>query len=64
MTPEPGGFVKMQRRRPDGRLEDSLAVGPLRLPPYSGSLAGELPLYATGYIAGLRLRHARFVLAG
>jgi hypothetical protein len=64
VAPEPGGFVKMQRRRPDGRLEDSLAVGPLRLPPYSGSLAGELPLYATGYISGLRLRHAQFVLRG
>src|SRR5271167_2269551 len=34
VKPDPGGFVKMQRHRSDGALEDSLAVGPLRLPPY------------------------------
>jgi hypothetical protein len=34
-------------------LEDSFAVGPLHLPPYSGSLTGELPLYAAGRIRTL-----------
>ncbi len=64
VRPDPGGFVKMQRHYSDGRLEDSLAVGPLRLPPYSGSLTGELPLYAAGYIAGLSRRYPQFELAG
>jgi hypothetical protein len=64
VAPEGGEYVKMQRRYPDGRLEDSLAVGPLSLPPYSGALSGELPVYAAGYINALRLRHARFALSG
>jgi hypothetical protein len=63
-APEPGGYVKVQRRGPDGRLEDSFAVGPLRLPPYSGVLSGELPLYASGYIRALSRRYAGFVLRG
>src|SRR6202034_3982543 len=33
-TPEPGQFVRIVRRS-GGRLEDSFAVAPLRLPPYS-----------------------------
>jgi hypothetical protein len=64
VKPDPGEFVKMQRHRSGGELEDSLAVGPLRLPPYSGSLTGELPVYAAGYINGLRTRHPQFELAG
>ncbi len=63
-APEPGGYVKVQRRGPGGRLEDSFAVGPLRLPPYSGALSGELPLYASGYIRALKRRYADFVLRG
>src|SRR5271155_4477648 len=46
VAPDPGGYVKVQRRRADGRLEDSFAVDPLRLPAYSGELSGELPIYA------------------
>jgi len=61
---EPGSFVKIQRHRSDGELEDSLAVSPLELPPYSGSLSGELPLYAAGYITGLSHRIPQFVLRG
>ena len=63
-APDPGGYVKVQRRRPDGRLEDSFAVGPLELPPYSGGLSGELPLYAAGYIKGLARRYPQFVPRG
>jgi hypothetical protein len=63
-APEPGGYVRVQRRGADGRLEDSFAVGPLRLPPYSGALSGELPLYASGYIRALRHRYGDFVLRG
>ena len=64
MAPDPGGYVKVQRRRADGSLEDSFAVEPLQLPPYSGELSGELPLYATGYIRGLARRDPDFVLRG
>jgi hypothetical protein len=64
VRPDPGGYVKLQRHRADGTLEDSFAVGPLTLPPYSGSLSGELPLFAAGYIRGLARSHAEFVLWG
>jgi len=62
VAPNPGGYVKVQRHRSDGRLEDSFAVEPLELPPYAGGLSGELPLYAAGYIRGLRARYVDFVL--
>jgi hypothetical protein len=62
VAPDRGGYVKIQRHRSDGRLEDSFAVEPLALPPYSGGLSGELPLYAAGYIRGLRARYSDFVL--
>jgi len=35
-APDPGGYVKVQRRRSDGTLEDSYAVEPLLLPPLLG----------------------------
>lgn len=60
----PGEWVRLERRAPDGRLQDSYSVRPLRLPPYSGSLSGELPLYAAGYIRMLRGHDADFVLRG
>jgi hypothetical protein len=62
VAPDPGGYVKVERRGADGRLEDSFAVEPLRLPAYFGDPAGELPLYATGYILALRERLPQFVL--
>jgi hypothetical protein len=61
---DPGGYVKVQRRGPGGRLEDSFAVEPLRLPPYSGELSAELPLFASSYIRGLSARDPHFVLRG
>ncbi len=64
VAPDPGGYVKIQRRGADGRLEDSFAVDPLRLAPYSGSLSGELPLYASGYIRTLSKSDRDFVLRG
>jgi hypothetical protein len=63
-APDPGGYVKVTRTRADGVLEDSFAVALLRLPPYSGQLSGELPLYAAGYILALNRRYAGFVLRG
>jgi hypothetical protein len=64
VAPDPGGYVKVQRHLNDGRLEDSFAVESLVLPPYSGGISGELPLYAVGYIRGLSERYAGFVLRG
>jgi hypothetical protein len=64
VRPDPGGWVKVQRHGPGGRLEDSFAVEPLTLPAYGGEESGELPLYAAGYIAGLRRRYKDFVLRG
>jgi hypothetical protein len=64
VAPDPGGYVKIQRRGSDGLLKDSLAVDPLRLPPYSGSVTGELPVYAAAYIRELGHRYPGFVLRG
>jgi hypothetical protein len=62
VAPDPGGFVKVQRHRSGGRLEDSFAVEPLTLPPYTGSLTGALPVYAAEYIRTLARRYREFVL--
>jgi hypothetical protein len=63
-APDPGGFVRVARRHSDGALMDSFAVDRLLLPPYSGGLAGELPLYAAVYIRQLSRRYEGFVLRG
>ena len=63
-APEPGGFVRVQSHSASGRLEYSFAVNPLQLPPYRGSVLGEVPLYATGYIRALARRYPDFVLRG
>jgi hypothetical protein len=62
--PDAGGYVRVVRRRADGRLRDSLAVEPLVLPPYTGELSAELPLYAERYIRELGRRHEGFALRG
>ena len=62
--PAVGEWVRLERRSSGGVLEDSYAVRPLMLPRYSGSLSGELPLYAAGYIRTLRSHDADFVLRG
>ncbi len=62
-APAPGQLVRIERRT-HGRLEDSFAVAPLRLPPYPGGLSAELPLYASGYIEGLSRKYGGFVLRG
>lgn len=65
VAPDPGGDVKVARRsNASGRLLDSFAVAPLRLPSYAGGLSGELPLYAVGYIRALAARYRGFQLQG
>jgi hypothetical protein len=61
---EPGGYVRVQGKDGAGQLEYSYAVDPLELPPYSGALSGELPVYATGYAEGLASRFTDFQLRG
>jgi|SRR5271165_2225324 len=61
---DPGGYVKVASRGADGRPQDSFAVEPLRLPPYSGGLSGEVPLYASRLIEGLSRSDPEFMLRG
>jgi hypothetical protein len=63
-TPDPGGYVKLHALEADGSLKDSFAVEPLMLPPYTGGLSGELPVYATGYARELERQDEHFVLHG
>lgn len=63
-APDPGGYVKVRRVRPDGTLAYSFAVAPLTLPPYRGELEAELPLVADGYIHTLERRDRDFALSG
>jgi hypothetical protein len=60
--PDPGDYIKLERHRGDGTLEDSFAVRPFTLPPYAGELSGELPLFAEQYIRTLSSRYSEFVL--
>lgn len=62
-SPDPGGYVKVARRS-HGLLQSSYAVNPLTLPPYSGSVTGEMPLVASGYAASLARRFAGFRMEG
>lgn len=64
VAPERGGFVKVQSRYADGALKYSYAVDPLTLPPYTGILQSEIPLYATGFIRALAQRYPEFALRG
>lgn len=63
-APRAGELVKVQRLRANGRVRDSFAVAPLRLPPYSGELSAELPLYTAGLIEQLSRGYQRFALRG
>lgn len=57
-APEPGGYARVARSRA-GHLEDSFAVAPAHLPPYRGSITGELPLWSTGVVAALQRRYGQ-----
>lgn len=64
VQPEPGGYVKVDARWPNGELKYSYAVNPVLLPPYTGALEGEMPLYAAAYIRMLSARERGFVFRG
>jgi hypothetical protein len=57
-----GADMRVETRSPTGRLLDWFEVDPLRLGPYSGEISGQLPVFATAYIAGLARRIPGFVL--
>ncbi len=63
-TPDPGGYVKVQARWPDGALKYSFAVDPLALPAYSGEVTAAEPLYATRLTQVLSGRYRGFELRG
>jgi hypothetical protein len=63
-TPDPNGFVKLQSRWHGGELKYSYAVGPLRLPRYTGEASAEMSLYAVGFIHTLSARYEDFELRG
>jgi hypothetical protein len=63
-APDPGGYVKVARFTPSGRLEDSFAVEPLTLPPYQGEQSGAEPLYASGFVRSLAAHSQGFELLG
>jgi len=63
-APDPGGYVKVQTRFPDGALKYSYAVDPLLLPAYSRELTAELPLFVTGFVPSFARGYADFELRG
>jgi hypothetical protein len=64
VTPDAGGYVKVQSRWPDGALKYSYAVDPLLLPAYSREPTAELPLFVTGLLPSFARRYTDFELRG
>jgi hypothetical protein len=64
VPPGEGAFVELRSPRSGGPLKYAYRVYPLHLPPYSGGLSGELPMFASRYILGLPSRFSDFVLTG
>jgi hypothetical protein len=64
VAPDPGGYIKIQKRSPHGRLLYSFAVDPLTVPPYTGEQSAALPLYASSYIRERRRLDPSWMLRG
>jgi hypothetical protein len=62
VAPARGELARVEARS-RGLLAASFAVASLRVPPYSGDLEGELPLFAKELIEGLAARYPHFALA-
>jgi hypothetical protein len=61
VPPRDGELVRIEGRRPG--LLVSVAVSPLKLPPYAGNVVhGLLPAYASGYTRRLRRLHDRLLV--
>jgi hypothetical protein len=56
-----GAYARVEQRT-GGRLVQAIEFDPVRLPPYSGDVSGELPLFANSYIARLAARTPAFRL--
>lgn len=59
-----GGLVKVVDDAAGGAVKYSYEVYPVKLPPYSGSLSGELPGWVSGYITALSRTEPSFELTG
>src|SRR4051812_25513368 len=46
VKPDPGGYVRVEKRGSEAALLYSLAVDPVTLPPYRGELSGAIPIFA------------------
>lgn len=64
VAPEAGGYVRIEQRLPDGALEYSFAVNPLKLAPYEGESTGAVALYASFYERELARSDTGFELRG
>ncbi|HEY5196653.1 MAG TPA: hypothetical protein VIJ51_06465 [Solirubrobacteraceae bacterium] len=62
VAPPAGADMRIEARTSSGRLREWFEVDPLRLGPYSGQISGQLPVFATTYIAGLARRIPGFLL--
>ncbi len=60
---EEGAIVALRHSR-SGLFLDGFVVQPLELPRYDGAVSGTLPVYADGYIKGLRSRYRGFDFVG
>jgi hypothetical protein len=62
VTPPAGADLRLESRSRSGRLLAWFEVDRVKLPPYSGEVSGQLPVFATNYIAGLARTVPDFVL--
>jgi hypothetical protein len=58
-----GSLYRAEQRDGQGRLVQSIEVAPLHLPPFSGDVSAEFPLYSYGYLSQLPSRFPSFQLS-
>jgi hypothetical protein len=62
VAPPAGADMRIEARTASGELREWFEVDPLALGPYAGEVSGQLPVFATNYIAGLARRIPGFRL--